>query len=58
MINNQDPHSQIKNDETQGADYSNENDWENDSEAQKQAKILQLLISCHKYQQKMKFQKV
>ena len=37
-INNQDPHSQIENDETPGAEYANENDSE-DTETNKTSTI-------------------
>ena len=52
-IINQDPHSQIENDETPGAEYPNENDSE-DTEI----KHLQFLTLCQKYYQMMKSQKV
>ena len=51
-ISNQDPHSQIENDETPEADYPNENDSE-DTET----KLLQFLTLCHKYYQMMNLQK-
>ena len=51
-INNQDPHSQIENDEIPGTEYPNENDLE-DTET----KLLQFLTLCHRYYQMMKSQK-
>ena len=53
-INNQDPHSQIENDETPEAEYDNENDSE-DTETNKTSQFLTL---CHIYYQMVKLQKV
>ena len=56
LINNQDPHSQLENHETPGAEYPNKNDPENtDTHTQK---ILQSSTLCPKYQETMKSQKV
>ena len=52
-INNQDPHSQIENEETQEAEYPNENDSE-DTETNKTSEIPNFMPL---YYQMMKFQK-
>ena len=44
-INNREPHGQIGNGETPGAEYLNEND----SEDIKQTKLLQFLTLCYRY---------
>ena len=42
LINNQDPHSQIENDQIIRAEYPDNNDWE-DTETNKNSKILTFL---------------
>ena len=53
LINNQDPNSQIENDETPGAEYLNEGVSE-----EGETKILHFPISCHKYYHMMKSKNV
>ena len=52
LINNQDPHSQIENDETLGAEYL----VKVIQKKKKQTKLLHFPVSCHKYYQMMKSQ--
>ena len=54
LINNQDPQSQTENDETPGAEYSNESYSEN----REQTKLQQLPTLCQIYYQIMTSQKV
>ena len=53
LINNQDPHSQIENDEIPEVEYPNNSDSE-DTETNK---TLQFLLLCVKFYQIMKSQK-
>ena len=48
-INNQDPHSQIENEETPDAEYSNENDSE-DTETKKTSEISNFMPQMMKFQ--------
>ena len=54
LINNQDPHGQMKNDQISGAEYSSDND----SEETGTKKTSTIVLLYHKYFQIMKSQKV